>query len=173
MYGHGYEVFCVAASPCGRLVSSACRSQDAASAQVLLWDTDTWSQVASLPGHNLTVTQMSWAPDSSKLVTVSRDRTWTLHRVSLDKEGDTMTVRTEMVARSEKKSSVITRIIWSCAWTWDSQYFLTASRDKRLVIWGQGEAGAWAQVGDSLSLPESVTSVTSATRTSVVMNRTI
>ena len=119
------------------------------------------------------MTQISWAPDSSKLVTVSRDRTWTLHRVIIDKEGDTLRVRAEMMARSEKKSSVITRIIWSCAWTWDSQHFLTASRDKRLVIWGQGEAGAWAQVGDSRSLPESVTSVTSATRSSVVTNSKI
>ena len=119
------------------------------------------------------MTQISWAPDSSKLVTVSRDRTWTLHRVILDKEGDTVRVRAEMMARSEKKSSVITRIIWSCAWTWDSQHFLTASRDKRLVTWGQREAGAWAQVGDSLALPESVTSVTSATRSSVVTNRKI
>ena len=119
------------------------------------------------------MTQISWAPDSSKLVTVSRDRTWTLHRVTLDKEGDTLRVRAEMMARSEKKSSVITRIIWSCAWTWDSQYFLTASRDKRLVIWGQGETETWAQVGDSLSLPESVTSVASATRNSVVTNRKI
>ena len=118
-----------------------------------------------MPGHNLTVTQMSWSPDSSKLVTVSRDRTWTLHRVTVDKEGDNTVARTEVMGRSEKKSSVITRIIWSCDWTCDSRYFLTASRDKRLVIWGPGEAGAWRQLGDSLSLPDAVTSVTSASRT--------
>ena len=118
-----------------------------------------------MPGHNLTVTQMSWSPDSSKLVTVSRDRTWTLHRVTMDKEGDNTVVRTEVMGRSEKKSSVITRIIWSCDWTCDSRYFLTASRDKRLVIWGPGEDGAWCQVGDSLILPDAVTSVTSASRT--------
>ena len=118
-----------------------------------------------MPGHNLTVTQMSWSPDSSKLVTVSRDRTWTLHRVTVDKEGDNTVVRTEVMGRSEKKSSVITRIIWSCDWTCDSRYFLTASRDKRLVIWGPGEDGTWRQVGDSLSLPDAVTSVTSASRT--------
>ena len=107
---------------------------------------------------------MSWSPDSSKLVTVSRDRTWTLHNITADMEGDNKSVRTEMLGKSEKKRSVITRIIWACAWTCDSKHFFTASRDKRLVVWGAGEAGDWAQVGDFLSLPDSVTSVTSATR---------
>ena len=51
-------MFCVAASPCGSLVASACRSQEAESSQVLVWDTGAWTQVASLPGHTLTVTQV-------------------------------------------------------------------------------------------------------------------
>ena len=51
-------MFCVAASPCGSLVASACRSQEAESSQVLVWDTGAWTQVAALPGHTLTVTQV-------------------------------------------------------------------------------------------------------------------
>ena len=45
LYGHGYELFCVAASPDGRLVASACKSTDAASSRVILWDTNTWTEV--------------------------------------------------------------------------------------------------------------------------------
>ena len=72
----------MAASPCGSLVASACRSQEAESSQVLVWDTGAWSQVAALPGHTLTVTQveirrmmmmislpqLAWSPCSSLLV---------------------------------------------------------------------------------------------------------
>ena len=75
----------MAASPCGSLVASACRSQEAESSQVLVWDTGAWSQVATLPGHTLTVTQveikrmmmmmmmislpqLAWSPCSSLLV---------------------------------------------------------------------------------------------------------
>ena len=43
---------------------------------------------------------------------------------------------------------VITRVVWSVCWTPDSLRFLTASRDKRLVAWGQLQhGGKWEQVG--------------------------
>ena len=45
LYGHGYELFCVAASGDSQLVASACKSSDAASARVILWDTQTWTEV--------------------------------------------------------------------------------------------------------------------------------
>ena len=52
LYGHGYEMFCCAASPDSRLVASACRSSDPASARVLLWDTNTWEQVGGLASES-------------------------------------------------------------------------------------------------------------------------
>ena len=45
LYGHGYELFCVAASPDSGLVASACKSTDAASSRVIIWDTETWTEV--------------------------------------------------------------------------------------------------------------------------------
>ena len=43
---------------------------------------------------------------------------------------------------------VITRVLWSVCWTPDSLRFLTASRDRRLVAWGQLQhGGKWEQVG--------------------------
>ena len=43
---------------------------------------------------------------------------------------------------------VITRVVWAVCWTPDSLRFLTASRDKRLVAWGQLQhGGKWEQVG--------------------------
>ena len=104
---------------------------------------------------------MSFSPEGGKLLCVSRDRTWSLHR--LNQSLDTNTVTTSLLARSDKKSSVISRLIWSCCWSHDSKYFVTASRDKRVVIWGEEEdEGGWKQRGSVLSLPDSVTAVSLA-----------
>ena len=162
LYGHGYELFSVAASPCGRLVASSCKSTDAESSKVILWDTKTWSQVAAVPGHSLTVTQLSFSPDSSKLLCVSRDRTWTLHSIDTCME-EKIKVSTSLISKSEKKGSVITRVIWACAWTHDSKFFLTASRDKKLVVWAQDDKG-WRQAGKVMMLPDSVTAVAASSQ---------
>ena len=47
LYGHGHELFTAAASPDSRLVASACRASDPASATVLLWDPNTWTKVTA------------------------------------------------------------------------------------------------------------------------------
>ena len=107
-----------------------------------------------MASHSLTVTQLMFSPDGGKLLCVSRDRTWSLH--SLQQAGDRL--ETALLGRSQKKSSVISRLLWSCCWSHDSRYFLTASRDKRLVVWGEVE-GNWSQAGETLTLPDSVTAV--------------
>ena len=113
-------------------------------------------KVGGVASHSLTVTQLMFSPDGGKLLSVSRDRTWSLH--SLQRTGDRLDI--SLLARSQKKSSVISRLIWSCCWSHDSRYFITASRDKKLVVWGEGEVeGDWSQTGETLTLPDSVTAV--------------
>ena len=75
LYGHGAELFCVAASPSGDILASACKAQTTATAAVWLWDTTTWAAVGSLTAHSLTVTQLQFSPDGASLLSVSRDRT--------------------------------------------------------------------------------------------------
>jgi elongator complex protein 2 len=65
---------------------------------------------------------------------------------------------TSLVARTDKKTAVHSRLIWAAAWTPDGQYFATASRDRRVVLWGQVGA-AWGPAGPALTLPDSVTAV--------------
>ena len=50
MYGHGYELFCVAASRNGRLLASACKSSKAQEAAVILWDTSSWKELTRIQG---------------------------------------------------------------------------------------------------------------------------
>ena len=45
MYGHGYELYAVAANGDGTVVASVCKSSQPAEAAILLWCTKSWKQV--------------------------------------------------------------------------------------------------------------------------------
>lgn len=79
------------------------------------------------------MTQLAFSPDSKKLLSVSRDRTWSLF------EYDVNTNSFIIICKSDKCTGIHTRIIWCCAWTHDSIYFATGSRDGKLVIWGEND----------------------------------
>ena len=106
--------------------------------------------MGSLSGHSLTVTQLSFSPDSSRLLVVSRDRTWSLH---------SLRPAPAMLASTDKKTSGHTRLIWTCTWTPDSKYFFTGSREGRVAAWA-GEEGS--PVTPALLLPASVTALAAA-----------
>uniref|UniRef100_W5K7J8 Elongator complex protein 2 n=1 Tax=Astyanax mexicanus TaxID=7994 RepID=W5K7J8_ASTMX len=131
-YGHGFEMFCLASDSARTVVASACKASKAEHASILLWSTSSWKQLQALPCHSLTVTQMAFSPDGRLLLAVSRDRTW-----SLWKRGNTDgSPRFSLYTHSTKDSAVHTRIIWSCDWSPDNKYFVTSSRDKKVIMWG-------------------------------------
>jgi len=136
LYGHGYEVYQCSAAPDGTLVASSCKASHQQYAAVMLWDTKTWRKVAELIHHNLTVTRLRFSPDSSKLLSVSRDRDWAVFS----------TVDPYQLLASSNKGAH-SRIIWDCAWFKDSCSFLTVSRDKRLLVW-QSEGESYTKVVD-------------------------
>ena len=45
MYGHGYELYAVAANKDGSMVASACKSAQPQEAAIIIWNTKTWKQV--------------------------------------------------------------------------------------------------------------------------------
>ena len=72
----------------------------------------------------------------------------------------------QLIGFSDKKTSIHTRIIWSCSWSPDSKYFITGSRDKKIVSWGREDpssagdsAEQWSSVGKLLETSNSVTAV--------------
>lgn len=136
LYGHGYEIFCVACNNSKTLLASACKAAQKEHAAIILWSTTSWKQVQSLAYHTLTVTQMAFSPDDKFLLAVSRDRTW-----SLWKRQDVTSAEFDpffsLFAFTNKITSVHSRIIWSCDWSPDSKYFFTGSRDKKVVVWGE------------------------------------
>ncbi|XP_072303663.1 elongator complex protein 2 isoform X2 [Eucyclogobius newberryi] len=138
LYGHGFEMFCLAADRGGTLVASACKATKTEHASVLLWDTSSWRQVQALSYHTLTVTQMAFSPDSKFLLAVSRDRTWSLWKRNSPTSENSE--RFSLCAHTAKESAVHSRIIWSCDWSPDGAYFTTCSRDKKVIVWGRIEA---------------------------------
>ncbi|XP_068558639.1 elongator complex protein 2 isoform X2 [Cebidichthys violaceus] len=135
LYGHGFEMFCLASDSARAVVASACKASKAEHAAVLLWSTATWRQLQTLPCHTLTVTQMAFSPDAQLLLAVSRDRTWSLWRRNLPTP-ESPEPRFSLYAHTGKDTAVHSRIIWSCDWSPDSKYFVTSSRDKKVIVWG-------------------------------------
>uniref|UniRef100_A0A3P9AJK8 Elongator complex protein 2 n=1 Tax=Esox lucius TaxID=8010 RepID=A0A3P9AJK8_ESOLU len=134
LYGHGFETFCLASDSQRTVVASACKASKAEHAAVLLWSATCWRQLQALPCHSLTVTQMSFSPDGRFLLAVSRDRTWSLWR--RDSLPDTEP-HFSLFTHTGKDTAVHTRIIWSCDWTSDSKFFVTSSRDRKVIVWGE------------------------------------
>ncbi|KAG8133158.1 hypothetical protein E2320_010974, partial [Naja naja] len=99
-------------------------------AAIILWSTTTWKQLQSLPFHNLTVTQMSFSPNDKFLLAVSRDRNWSLWKSNHINPRESEPVFS-LFAATGKNIAVHSRIIWTCDWTPDSNYFITGSRDKK------------------------------------------
>jgi elongator complex protein 2 len=124
LYGHGNEVFCVSASPSGRVIASACKAQSTGAAAVWVWEVGSWKSLAQLSGHTLTVTQLEFSPDGSYLLSGSRDRSFSVWKVpeqyrlpaaegaaaaAVDGAGEF-----ELVGRLKAAHS---RIIWSVSWS--------------------------------------------------------
>ncbi|XP_017275350.1 elongator complex protein 2 [Kryptolebias marmoratus] len=135
LYGHGFEMFCLASDSARTLVASACKASKAEHAAVLLWSTSTWRQLQRLQYHTLTVTQIAFSPDAQLLLAVSRDRTWSLWRRNLPTP-ESAEPAFSLYAHTGKDTAVHSRIIWSCDWSPDSRYFVTSSRDKKVIVWG-------------------------------------
>ncbi|XP_046455686.1 elongator complex protein 2-like isoform X1 [Daphnia pulex] len=155
LYGHGYELFSLAADPQCQLLVSASKAQKAEHASIIIWDTSDWSLIGKLEAHALTVSQMAFSPDGLKLVSVSRDRNWAVHEKVQNDEG-------KFTLKTVAKGSGGSRILWSCHWTPDSRYFLTGSRDKRVIVWEPttvDDVSSYRISGQPLECADSVTAV--------------
>ncbi|KAF5402673.1 Elongator complex protein 2 [Paragonimus heterotremus] len=132
LYGHPYEVYCLAAHPSRMLIASACVATKQIHACIILWNgLADWAIHQRLVHHQLTVTQMSWSHDGQHLLAVSRDRTWSVWSPEQANEQLPNYILTAFPAKGQGH----TRIIWTGAWCPDDRYFLTGSRDKCLLVW--------------------------------------
>ncbi|KAG9286739.1 hypothetical protein G9A89_012289 [Geosiphon pyriformis] len=151
LYGHGYELVSVGASHDGKYVASACRATSSDHAVIRIYTTDTWKEISPpLRSHSLTVIRIKFSHDDNYLLTVSRDRFWSL----FERSGQGPPYK--LVARNKAHS----RIIWDCSWSHDDRFFVTASRDKTVKIWPMmtPSQNQWGEIA-TVRLSEAVTAV--------------
>ncbi|KAG0206406.1 Elongator subunit elp2 [Mortierella sp. GBA30] len=158
LFGHGYELMCVDASHQGerKWVASACKAHTPDQAVVRLFDAKTWKQTpAPLVSHTLTVTKVLFSHNDKYLLSISRDRLWSL----FERVEDLDAADPYKLVASNKAHA---RILWDCSWSYDDSMFATGSRDKTIKIWSQ-KNGAWTAIA-TIKLPEAVTAVEFAPR---------
>ncbi|KAL2196241.1 WD40-repeat-containing domain protein [Corynascus similis CBS 632.67] len=169
LYGHGYELSCLAASHAGDLIASACRASSANHAVIRLFETRHWTEVRPpLQAHSLTVARVRFSADDRFLLSVGRDRGWVVWgRKKLSKRS--ASVRSAKEGQEEKDEGAEeeegyelvqanpkghTRMILDAAWapplsaatgtgSDGVRVFATAGRDKLVKVWvrkeGSGE----------------------------------
>lgn len=154
LYGHGYELSCLAASHDGRVVASACRASSLNHAVIRLFATSPrWTEIRPpLACHSLTATRLRFSPDDAFLLSVGRDRQWAVFQRGgeapapaeeaggVAKPDADAELRYRLFQASPKGH---TRMILDASWapllTVGAQgplrAFATAGRDKNVKVW--------------------------------------
>jgi elongator complex protein 2 len=130
LYGHGYEISAVASSHDHSLVATACKSSSIDHAVIRLYETTEWHEIKpSLAAHSLTVTSLCFSGDDKMLLSVGRDRQWSVFR-----RDDEDKKNYKLSASNPKGHS---RMILDASWApmVVGSVFATAGRDKSVKVW--------------------------------------
>jgi elongator complex protein 2 len=153
LYGHGYEISCLAASHDGSLIATACKASSIDHAVIRIFETKGWLEIKPpLTAHSLTVTRLKFSADDKYLLSVGRDRQWAVF------ERDSAEKTTYKLAESNPKGH--TRMILDASWApKSSNVFATAGRDKKVNIWAKDEGATGFTCRSTISEASPVTAV--------------
>lgn len=129
LYGHGYEISCLASSHDGKLIASACKASSTNHAVIRLFETDTWTEVRPpLTAHSLTAARLRFSRDDKYILSVGRDRQWAVFTRDTENPSQYHPVQANPKGH--------TRMILDCAWAPSERpLFATAGRDKQVRVW--------------------------------------
>jgi elongator complex protein 2 len=160
LYGHGYEISCVAANNAGTLVATACKASSLDHAVIRLYETKDWREIKPpLSAHSLTVTSLAFSPDDRHVLSVGRDRQWALFQLQTEENGAEH--KYTLLKANPKGHS---RMILDCAWVPTksadgSSMFATAGRDKSIKFWRVQPSTSEVELVKSFPVEASVTAV--------------
>ena len=83
----------------------------------------------------MTIVQLKFSNSADYLLSVSRDRSWKLFKRRFETNNNASQFQFELVRSVGTKNPYHTRIIWSCDWSHDDNFFVTTSRDRRACVW--------------------------------------
>ncbi|KAM0813593.1 putative Elongator complex protein 2 [Seiridium cardinale] len=154
LYGHGYEISCLAVSHDGTLVASACKASSLNHAVIRLFETEKWTEVRPpLAAHTLTATRLRFSEDDKYLLSVGRDRQWAVF------ERDSENTLNFKLSQANPKGH--SRMILDAAWApeTDSLVFATAGRDKQIKLWKKAASDDTITLATSVSATHPVTAI--------------
>lgn len=154
IYGHPSELSTITTTLCGKIIASACHATSLQTASIRLHSVENYRpiQPGVLEAHQLTITRLAFNSDDTKLLSVSRDRSWTIWKRLPSADGF------EMEQRMEKAHA---RVIWDACWaTYPPTMFATGSRDKNIKTWVQSthQADTGWNLGDIIKCDQPVKS---------------
>lgn len=127
LYGHGYELKAIAINSTGTIIASACKSQTADHACIILWDPKKYNIIDKIFFHNYTAVALEFSKDDQYLVSVSRDR-----QIGLFKLDANDSQHPYKQVWGDKSHA---RIVWTVSFSHDTKYFITGARDKMIKLW--------------------------------------
>lgn len=147
LYGHGYEISAVAASHDGSVVATACRASSTDHAVIRMYETKEWRELKPpLKAHSLTVHNLRFSWDDQYLLSVGRDRQWTI----FSRNAEDGKIYTQAAANPKGHS----RMILDCAWAPTAKrVFATAGRDKTIKFWRRDNSDATCEQTISTTAP--------------------
>lgn len=91
---------------------------------------------------------MKFSADNRYLLSVGRDRRWSVfENHPTESQSEDVICNYELIATTDKKNGIHSRIIWTCDWSHDSKMFATGSRDAKAVIWARTEFDSQTSLG--------------------------
>jgi elongator complex protein 2 len=130
LYGHGYEISALATSHDGKLIATACKASSVEHAVIRIYETQEWREVKpALTAHSLTVTGLEFSHDDKYLLSVGRDRQWTV----FERDSTNLSAFTSFASNPKGHSRMILDGSWAPKHA--GEVFSTAGRDKNVKIW--------------------------------------